>query len=205
MNVSETQRIVLASKNRGKIRELNALLEGMGIELLSLYDFLDAPEIEEDGTSFFENSLKKARAVSEYTGMAVIADDSGLEVDALGGAPGIHSARYSGIGATDEKNIAKLLAEMESVPDGKREASFRCALVLYGTNGEYEAFEGELRGVISRKPSGTAGFGYDPIFVVPDYGMTVAELDPATKNKISHRGKAFARLKESLQKRTLCQ
>ena len=177
----------------------------MDIELLSLYDFPDAPEIEEDGASFFENSLKKARAISEYSGMTVIADDSGLEVDSLGGEPGIHSARYSGIGATDEKNISKLLAEMKSVPDGNRGACFRCALVLYGTNGECEAFEGELRGIIGHKPSGSEGFGYDPVFIVPEYGMTVAELDPATKNKISHRGKAFARLKESLQKRTLCQ
>lgn len=205
MTVPETQRIVFASKNKGKIRELKALLEGMDIELLSLYDFPNAPEIEEDGESFFENSLKKARAISEYSGMTVIADDSGLEVDSLGGAPGIHSARYSGVGATDQKNISKLLAEMQSVSDGKRGASFRCALVLYGTNGECEAFEGELRGIIGHRPSGSEGFGYDPIFIVPEYGLTVAQLDPATKNKISHRGKAFARLKESLQKRTLCQ
>jgi len=120
MTVSEIQRIVFASKNKGKIRELKVLLEGMDIELLSLYDFPDAPEIEEDGASFFENSLKKARAISEYSGMTVIADDSGLEVDSLGGAPGIHSARYSGVGATDEKNISKLLTEMQSVPDGNR-------------------------------------------------------------------------------------
>ena len=205
MNVPETHRIVFASRNKGKVRELKALLEGMSIEILTLDDFPDAPDIEEDGSSFFENSFKKARAVSEYTGMTVIADDSGLEVDSLGGAPGIHSARYSGAGATDEKNIAKLLAEMQSVPDGNRGATFRCALVLYRTNGEFEAFEGELRGTISSRPSGNGGFGYDPIFIVPEYGMTVAELDPATKNKISHRGKAFARLKESLCRRATCQ
>jgi len=201
MTRSEDQKIVFASKNEGKTRELKALLEGLKVELLSLRDYPDAPHIEEDGATFYENALKKARIVSEYTGRTVIADDSGLEVDCLGGAPGIHSARYSGAGATDAKNIRKLQEEMEGVPGEQRGAAFRCALVLYRTDGTFEAFEGELKGTISLEPSGSEGFGYDPVFVVPGYGMTVAELDPGTKNRISHRGIAFAKLKKSLQKK----
>ncbi|MDD5723182.1 MAG: XTP/dITP diphosphatase [Syntrophales bacterium] len=191
-------KIVFASENRGKIRELKALLGGMDVDLLSLHDYPDAPPIVEDGHTFFENALKKARVISEYTGRTVIADDSGLEVDHLGGAPGIRSARYAGVGATDEENIRKLLTEMKGVPGNQREAAFKCALVLYRADGTFEAFEGELKGTISLEPSGSQGFGYDPVFIVPEYDMTVAEIDPETKNRISHRGKAFAKLKESL-------
>jgi len=200
MSEPEKQQIVFASENKGKIRELQALLTGMDVDLLSLHDYPDVPPIKEDGRTFLENALKKARAVSEYTGRTVIADDSGLEVDCLKGEPGIHSARYSGEGASDEENIRKLLEAMEGVPMDKREAAFRCVLVLYRTDGTFEAFEGELKGTISEDPSGEGGFGYDPVFVVPEYGTTVAEIDPATKNKISHRGKAFAALKASLQR-----
>lgn len=201
MTEMKSNRVVFASKNRGKIRELKALLEGLGVALLSLHDYPDAPDISEDGHTFFENALKKARAVSEYTGLIVIADDSGLEVDSLGGAPGIHSARYSGAGATDETNIRKLLEEMKGLSGGERGAAFRCVLILYRPDGTFEAFEGELKGTIARGPSGSEGFGYDPVFIVPEYGRTVAELDPETKNRISHRGKAFAKLKESLRER----
>jgi len=197
----ENNKLVFASKNKGKTRELKALLSGMNVDLLSLQDYPDAPDIIEDGRTFLENALKKARVISGYTGTTVIADDSGLEVDCLKGAPGIHSARYSGAGATDEKNIHKLLEEMEGIPEEQRGAAFRCALVLYRTDGTSETFEGELRGTISLEPSGSEGFGYDPVFIVPEYGMTVAELDPETKNRISHRGKAFDKLKKSLQKK----
>jgi XTP/dITP diphosphohydrolase len=197
----ENNKLVFASKNRGKTREIEALLKGTDVDLLSLRDYPDAPSIIEDGHTFLENALKKARVISEYTGRTVIADDSGLEVDCLGGAPGVHSARYSGMGATDEKNIRKLLEAMEGIPGEQRGASFRCALVLYRTDGTFEAFEGELKGTINLEPSGSGGFGYDPIFVVPEYGKTVAELDPETKNRISHRGRAFAKLKKSLQKK----
>ncbi len=201
MTEIENNKIVFASKNKGKIRELKALLTGMNVDLLSLQDYPDAPSIREDGHTFLENALKKARIISEYTGRTVIADDSGLEVDCLEGAPGIHSARYSGVGATDGKNILKLLEEMDGVPGEQRGAAFRCVLVLYRTDGTFETFEGELRGTISREPSGNEGFGYDPVFIVPGYGMTVAELDPGTKNMISHRGLAFAKLKKSLLER----
>jgi len=195
----ENHKIVFASKNRGKIRELNALLEGMNVNLLSLHDYPDVPSIVEDGNTFLENALKKARVISEYTGGTIIADDSGLEVDYLEGAPGIHSARYSGAGATDERNIRKLLEELDGVPTEKRGAAFRCALVLYRTDGTFETFEGKLEGIIALKPTGSEGFGYDPVFIVPEYGKTVAQLDPEIKNRISHRAIAFAKLKKSLQ------
>ncbi len=195
----ENHKIVFASKNRGKIRELNALLEGMNVNLLSLHDYPDVPNIIEDGNTFLENALKKARVISEYTGGTIIADDSGLEVDYLEGAPGIHSARYAGAGATDERNICKLLEELDGVPTEKRRAAFRCALVLYRTDGTFETFEGKLEGSIATEPAGNKGFGYDPVFIVPEYRKTVAQLDPETKNRISHRAVAFAKLKKSLQ------
>ncbi len=196
----ENRKIVFASKNGGKIKELKALLEGMDVNLFSLYDYPDAPDIIEDGGTFLENALKKARVISEYTGGTVIADDSGLEVDYLKGAPGIHSARYSGAGATDKRNIRKLLAELENVPTEKRGVAFRCALVLYRPDGTFEAFEGKLEGRIATEQAGSEGFGYDPVFIVSEYGKTVAQLDPETKNRISHRAVAFAKLKKSLQK-----
>ncbi len=200
MNEDEKQTIIIASENKGKVRELKALLEGMEVDLRSLSDYPDAPHVEENGRTFLENAFIKARTISDFTGMTVIADDSGLEVDALGGRPGIYSARYAGDTATDEENICKLLYEMGSVPEGKRGAAFRCVLVLYRTNGTSETFEGTLRGSITREPSGKEGFGYDPVFFVPEYMVTVAELDPAVKNRISHRGKAFAQLKDRLAK-----
>ena len=199
-NVPGNYKIVFASKNKGKIRELKALLNGMNVDLSSLHDYPDAPYIVEDGATFLENALKKARTISEYAGATVIADDSGLEVDYLGGAPGVHSARYAGKGATDEKNVFKLLEQLENVPPGKRGASFRCALVLYRTDGTFETFEGRLKGTIAVEPVGSEGFGYDPVFIVPEFGESVAQMDPDTKNRISHRAMAFAKLKKSLQK-----
>ncbi|MBW2557569.1 MAG: XTP/dITP diphosphatase [Deltaproteobacteria bacterium] len=196
----ENRKIVFASKNGGKIKELKALLEGMNVNLFSLSDYPDAPDIIEDGNTFLENALKKARVISEYTSGTIIADDSGLEVDYLEGAPGIYSARYSGTGATDERNVLKLLEELENVPTEKRGAAFKCALVLYRPDGTFETFEGKLEGKITTEQAGSEGFGYDPVFIVPEYGKTVAQLDPETKNRISHRAIAFAKLKKSLQK-----
>jgi len=174
------------------------LLEESEMAVLSLSDYPSAPEILEDGKTFFENALKKARIVSEYTGEMVIADDSGLEVDFLEGRPGIHSARYSGPDADDEKNIQRLLQELKGVPIERRGAAFKCVLVLYNPDGIYESFEGTLRGEIAVSPAGSEGFGYDPVFIVPEYGRTVAELSPDIKNKISHRAKAFKKLKKKL-------
>ncbi|MDI6777429.1 MAG: XTP/dITP diphosphatase [Syntrophales bacterium] len=191
--------MVFASKNNGKIKEIKAMLEGLPVVLLSLNDYKDIPDIIEDGKTFLENALKKARIVSEFTGEMALADDSGLEVDYLGGEPGIYSSRYSGKNATDESNIQKLLENLRGVPPEKRGASFRCVLVLYRPEGTFESFEGELRGQIHDKPVGEGGFGYDPVFFLPERGITVAQLLPEVKNMISHRAQAFHQLKKSLK------
>ena len=176
------------------------MLEGSGIHLRSLLDYPDFPDIMEDGNSFLENALKKARVVSERTGETVLADDSGLEVDALGGAPGIYSARYAGNDADDVQNIRKLLYDLKGIHAENRGAAFRCVLVLYPVDGHYEAFEGRWEGLIAEKPVGQGGFGYDPVFFLPGEGMTVAELSPEVKNRISHRAQAIAKLKERFRK-----
>ncbi len=192
------EKIVIASKNRGKIKEIKAMFADSGLMVLSLDDFPDVPEIDEDGNSFYENALKKAKVTADFTGEAVIADDSGLEVKALNGAPGIYSARYAGAGAGDKENIARLLQEMRDVPAEKRGASFRCVLVLYRQDKRHEIFEGRWKGVIAESPSGAEGFGYDPVFYVPERGMTAAQLSPEEKNRISHRAQAFSKLKKRL-------
>ncbi len=177
------------------------MLEGMNVDFLSLEEYPDLPEVIEDGETFFENALKKAKTVSEYTGEIALADDSGLEVDFLGGRPGICSSRYAGPDATDESNVEKLLEELKGVPINKRGASFVCALVLYRPDGTFESFEGRWSGSISYEPTGTAGFGYDPVFVVAECGLTVAQLSAEMKNSMSHRAKALNKLKISLEKR----
>ncbi len=176
------------------------MLRGTDLEVRSLKDFPDIPDIAEDGKSFFENALVKARTVSKLTGEIVLADDSGLEVDALGGAPGIYSSRYAGLEATDEKNILKLLDDLKDVPAEKRTAAFRCLLVLYRPDGTYETFEGRWPGRILPEPRGKGGFGYDPVFEDPGLGLTAAELPPEVKNVVSHRGRAFAGFREWLEK-----
>lgn len=145
-----------------------------------------------------ENALKKARTVTALTGLPALADDSGLEVEALGGAPGIYSSRYAGERADDAMNIAKLLKALEGVPEGKRGAAFRCVLVLCRPDGNHLDFEGRWPGRITDRPAGQGGFGYDPVFFVPEMGMTVAEMPPEIKNRISHRARAFERLREWL-------
>jgi len=196
-------RIVIASKNEGKIREIQAMLEDLDIEILSLNDYQEIPDINEDGTSFFENALKKAKVVSEHTGEMVLADDSGLEVEYLGGNPGVYSSRYSGADATDSLNIKKLLKSLEGVSVHKRGASFRCVLILYRPDGKYFSFEGRLHGIIHDKPVGDAGFGYDPVFFLPELGLTVAQLPPEMKNRISHRARAVDKFIEAYQKEIL--
>ena len=191
-------KIVFASGNLGKVREIREMLSGMNIELASLKDYPDIPEIVEDGKTFLENALKKARTVSERTAQAVLADDSGLQVDALGGEPGIYSARYAGEGASDDDNINLLLEKLKEVPPEKRTASFCCVLVLYNTDGTYESFESRWPGRIIDDRRGDNGFGYDPVFYVPELNKTAAELPPEIKNRISHRGQSFLKLKQSL-------
>ena len=175
------------------------MLEDLGVSLLSLNDYPEIPEIVEDGKSFLENALKKARTVAERTGEWVLADDSGLEVEALGGAPGIFSSRYAGEDANDGRNIRKLLEELKGVPQRKRGAAFRCVLVLCAADGRYETFEGRWEGEIAEAPAGEGGFGYDPVFFLPDRGMTVAQLPREVKNRISHRARAFEKLREKLR------
>jgi XTP/dITP diphosphohydrolase len=194
-------KIVFASGNEGKVKEIREMLEGMGIQLVSLKDYVRVPEIVEDGKSFLENALIKAKIISAFTGETVLADDSGLQVDALGGEPGIYSARYAGQKATDDDNINLLLAKLKSIPRGKRTASFCCALVLYSADGSYDSFESKWKGRIIDERRGDNGFGYDPVFFVPELKMTAAELPAEIKNKVSHRGQAFAQLKKVLGER----
>lgn len=191
-------KIVFASGNEGKVKEIKSMLAGINVELLSLKNYTDVPEIVEDGISFRENALKKARIISEFTSEAVLADDSGLQVDILNGEPGIYSSRYAGLKATDEENNAKLLAKLKNVSAEKRTASFYCVLVFYGKDGRYSFFEGKWQGQIIDEKRGSNGFGYDPIFWVPELKMTAAELPADIKNKVSHRGQAFAKFKNSL-------
>lgn len=193
------RRILFASRNEGKIREAQAILGSSNVKLVSIRDFPDMPEVVEDGKNFFENAFKKAKMLSEFTGLPTIADDSGLEVDCLDGRPGVYSARYAGPDATDGDNIKRLLEEMKGVQPEDRTAAFKCLLVLYETDGSFQYFEGVFEGSIAEAPSGTGGFGYDPVFIPAGANKTVAELDPETKNSISHRGRAFDKLKKYLK------
>jgi XTP/dITP diphosphohydrolase len=161
------------------------------------------PDIVEDGSSFFENAFKKAKAVSEFTGEIALADDSGLEVEALNGQPGIYSARFAGEDADDKRNNARLLELLQDVPLEQRSAAFRCTLVLYYPEGRYDSFEGIWKGVISDTSQGSNGFGYDPIFFLPESSKTVAQLTADEKNQKSHRAKALYALKENLKKKSV--
>lgn len=191
-------KVVLATRNPGKVKEVEAFFKDLGIGFLSLNDIHGIPYIPEDGETFRENALKKARVVADFTGEVVIADDSGLEIDCLGGRPGVYSSRYAGVWATDKENNIKVLKEMEGIPWEKRGASYRCAVAIVGLDLE-EVVEGECRGVIAFEPKGEGGFGYDPIFYLPEYGKTMAELDLQKKNLISHRAKALKVLRERLK------
>lgn len=190
--------IVVASGNSGKIEELARTLAPLGLTLRPQSAFA-VPEVEETALSFVENALLKARAAARHTGLPAIADDSGLAVDALGGAPGIYSARYAGEGG-DAANNAKLLAALEAVPEAGRGAHFHCALVfLRGPEDPIPVIaEGRWAGRIRREPSGSGGFGYDPLFEVAGLGVSAAELDPAEKNRLSHRGEASRALLAAL-------
>ncbi len=192
------KRLVLATRNRGKISEIKALVSGMGLDCLSMDDLDTLPEVVEDGQTFLDNALKKAKEISEATGLMAMADDSGLEVDALGGAPGVYSARFARPGASDQENNIKLLAEMEGVPRSKRTARFRCVIVVYHPSGRWIHADGTCEGEITFEPRGDHGFGYDPLFFLPGLGKTMAELSPDEKNAVSHRGKALVQLKERL-------
>jgi XTP/dITP diphosphohydrolase len=180
--------IVLASGNAGKLTELRSLLGDL-VDVKSAADF-DAVLPEETGTTFVENAILKARSVAEQTGMIAVADDSGLEVDALDGAPGVYSARYAGEPSDDDRNKQKLLQEMLSVPEDARTARFQCAIAIAFGLDDVETTTGTCEGRITHSERGTGGFGYDPLFEFPD-GRTMAELEPEEKNAVSHRGKAM--------------
>jgi len=195
-------RIVLATANPGKLRELALLLEPLGIGLLP-QTALGVAAIPETGTTFVDNARLKARHAASTTGLPALADDSGLEVDALGGRPGVLSARYAGPAADDGANISKLLAELANVPEERRGARFRCALVFVQTADDPDPIvcEGEWRGSIAAAPAGSGGFGYDPVFVVDTSGRTAAQLSALEKNAVSHRAQALAQLVGALRGR----
>jgi len=186
--------LVIATANKGKFIELQLLLQGTVDRLLSATDFPELSAIEEDGVTFSENAVKKAKISAHVTGKPVIADDSGLLVDALDGRPGVHSARFAGLKADDAANNVKLLKELAGVPEQRRTATFHCVIALCLPDGNCLTFDGELRGVILGAPRGEGGFGYDPLFLVPEFGKTLAELPMDVKNAISHRGKALIKL-----------
>ena len=204
MSHSKALRIVLATHNAGKVRELADPLTEFGVEVLGLSSFPEIGEIEETGTTFEENALIKARAVAALTGLVSVADDSGLEVDALSKAPGVYSARYAGEPKSDARNNEKLLTELASFPEpAQRRAHFVCVLVLVRSADDPQPLiaEGECPGEILTAPRGEGGFGYDPLFWLPAFGQAMAELSAEQKNQISHRGQAIARLVEHLAPR----
>ena len=190
--------LVLATRNRHKGEELAALLADLGIRIRTLDEFPEAPEVIEDGETCEANAIKKARAIADATGLPAVADDTGLEVDALEGRPGIFAARYAGEGATYEDNCRKLLHELAGVPRERRAARFvTVAAMAFPTDGVQVA-RGVLEGLIAEVPSGTQGFGYDPVFFVSELGKTLAQLSADQKNRVSHRAKAFAKVREIL-------
>lgn len=194
------EKIVLASGNAGKLKELQALLADQGLSLISQSE-LGLQEAEETGLTFVENAILKARFASEQSGLPALADDSGLAVDALGGAPGIYSARYSGEGATDQRNIDMLLERMRDVPEADRNAQFHCVLVLmrHAKDPVPLICHGVWHGKILTEARGEGGFGYDPVFWVPELNCAAAELSKAQKNSVSHRGQALRHLLQQLQ------
>ncbi len=193
--MSIMNRIILATRNAGKIREIKDILSDIKFEILSMEEVGIKEEIEETGNTYSENALIKAMGISKILGEMVVADDSGLEVNALNNRPGVFSARYA---TGTEKRIEKLLDEMQNIPFEKRRARFVCVVCLFMPNQEYHFFDGRVDGLISIKPSGENGFGFDPVFYIPQFGKTMAELPNEIKNKISHRAIAFKRLKDFL-------
>lgn len=184
--------LLVATNNQGKLREYRDLLAGLPVQLVSLSEAGIDTEVEETGHTFAENAVLKASCYARASGLCTLADDSGLEVDALGGEPGVMSSRYAGPRATDADRVRFLLNKMRTVSDDRRSARFRCVIAVASPSGRVETSEGSVEGVIIREPRGEHGFGYDPIFYVPEMSRTMAELPPAVKNRISHRARAAA-------------
>lgn len=193
--------VVLATRNRHKVEELAVLLGDLGIRIRTLADFPDAPEVEEDGTTCETNAIKKACEIARVTGLTAVADDTGLEVDALDGRPGVYAARYAGEHATYEDNCRKLLQELEGVPHERRTARFITVAAIAAPGEPVQVTQGVLSGYITENASGSKGFGYDPVFYVPELKATLAEIAAEQKNRISHRAKAFLQAKELLRAR----
>jgi XTP/dITP diphosphohydrolase len=192
------QIIVLATRNAGKAKEFQQLLKDFPVEIKNLNQFGPIPDVEEDGATFDDNAYKKASFAAKVLGLPAIADDSGLVVDALDGAPGVKSARYAGENASDEENIKKLLKQMEG--KSNRHAAFECVISIAVPSGPALTYEGRCEGEITSQPQGISGFGYDPVFYFPEYGKTFAELTSTEKNRVSHRGKALAQVVEEFDK-----
>ncbi len=196
-------KLLLATNNKGKVREYKHMLQDLPFELVSLAELGINTEVDESGESLEENARLKATTLARESQLLTLADDSGLEVDVLGGEPGRLSARYAGEGASDEDRINYLLARLKDVPEKKRSARFRCVIALAQPDGEVELCQGECRGVIALEPRGEEGFGYDPIFYLPQLGKTMAELSLEEKNKVSHRGRAAREVIKLLRRRYL--
>ncbi|MCH6544721.1 MAG: XTP/dITP diphosphatase [Deltaproteobacteria bacterium] len=193
--------ILIGTTNAGKRREVTTVLSKLPLQFIYLASFTTWPKVVENGKSFEENALKKARTLADFSGYVTLADDSGLEVNVLGGAPGVYSARYGGEEGNDDKNNELLLRELAGVPQDKRDARFVCVIALcvpQALGGREWLFRGECEGRIAFAPKGERGFGYDPLFIYSPMGLTFAELDPETKNQVSHRGKALRKLTEEL-------
>jgi len=191
--------LIVATANQKKLKEIRELIQGLDFEVRSLADYDDLPEIIEDGKTFRANALKKALTISRHTGALVMGEDSGIEVRALGNRPGVFSARYSDPGATDKKNNAKMLSELKSVPDDRRQARYRCVAALTRGDEIIATVSGTCHGMIARQERGTNGFGYDPLFLIPAYGQTFGQLDPAIKAGMSHRARAMKKLRRVLE------
>ncbi|MCK5833409.1 RdgB/HAM1 family non-canonical purine NTP pyrophosphatase [bacterium] len=191
-------KIVFATRNKNKVREISSILDGISVDFISLDDYPKMPDTVEDGQTFEENAIKKAREAVEYTGFPALADDSGLCVDALSGGPGIYSARFAGPGCTYDDNNNKLLHDLKDVKAGERGAYFLCVSALVLTNGRALTRCGQINGIITREKRGSSGFGYDPIFALPD-GRTFAEISAKEKDSISHRAKAFKKISEIIR------
>ncbi|MGC8605809.1 MAG: XTP/dITP diphosphatase [Desulfomonilaceae bacterium] len=194
-----TDKIVIATRNWGKLVEIKKLLQDTNTKLLSLDDFPDIPEVLEDGATFEENALKKALFVGSSTGMTALADDSGLCVDALSGRPGILSARYGGPNLDDKKRYGQLLEEMKGISAPFRTARFVCVVALASPDGEHKLFKGVCDGRILNTPRGEGGFGYDPVFFYEEIGLSFGEMDPNTKNRVSHRARALKMLTDFIK------
>ena len=193
-------KLVIATHNLHKFKEIAALLSDLPIQPIPLSDYPHAPVLKEEGTTYAENAMSKAATVERFTGQWALADDTGLEVAALQGAPGVYSARYAGEGVTFADNRRKLLSELKDVPWEKRTALFRCVMALVSPDGKETVAEGTVSGYITEKERGTGGFGYDAVFYLPELGKTFAELGPDEKNRISHRAKALRKIIVEIEK-----